>query len=75
MPLCAGGPVPGERALLVSLVAVGVHTLATLVVTGLIALVVYEWVGLGFLRRRWINFDLLWSGTLFAVGLLLIVVR
>jgi hypothetical protein len=75
MPLCAGGPVLGERTLLVSLVAVGVHTLATLVVTGLIALVVYEWVGLGFLRRRWINFDLLWSGTLFAVGLLLIVVR
>jgi hypothetical protein len=41
----------------------------------LIALVVYEWVGLGFLRRKWINFDLLWSGTLFAVGLLLILIR
>ena len=73
MPLCAGGPVLGERTL--GVVAVGVHTPATLVVTGLIALVVYEWVGLGFLRRIWINFDLPWTGTLFAVGLLLIVVR
>ena len=75
MPLCAGGPVLGERTLLVSLAAVGVHTLATLVVTGLIALVVYEWVGLDFLRRSWVNFDLLWTGTLLAVGLLLIVIR
>jgi hypothetical protein len=75
MPLCAGEPVIGERTLLVSFAAVGVHTLATLVVTGLIALVVYEWVGLGFLRQNWINFDLLWTGTLFAVGLLLLVIR
>jgi hypothetical protein len=75
MPLCAGEPVIGERTLLVSFVAVGVHTLATLVVTGLIALIVYKWVGLGFLRQNWINFDLLWTGTLFAVGLLLMVIR
>jgi hypothetical protein len=75
MPLCAGEPVIGERTLLVSFAAVGVHTLATLVVTGLIALVVYKWVGLGFLRQNWINFDLLWTGTLFAVGLLLLVIR
>ncbi len=50
-----------------------VHTLATLAVTGLVALVVYEWLGLAFLRRSWINFDLLWTGALAATGLLLIV--
>jgi hypothetical protein len=75
MPLCAGAPIIGEITLLVPLVAVAVHTLATLVVTGVIALVVYECVGLEFLRRNWINFDLLWTGALFAVGLLLIVIR
>lgn len=73
VPLCTGMPTIGSGSLLVSLAAVGVHTLAMLTVTGLIAIVVYEWVGLAFLRRGWINFDLLWTGALVATGLLLIV--
>lgn len=52
----------------VALAAVGVHTLAMLAVTGMIAVVVYEWVGLAFLRRGWINLDLLWTGALVATG-------
>jgi hypothetical protein len=56
----------------VTLAAIGVHTLAMLATTGLIAALVYEWVGLAFLRRGWINFDLLWIGALVATGLLLI---
>jgi hypothetical protein len=56
----------------VTLAAIGVHTLAMLATTGLIAAVVYEWIGLAFLRRGWINFDLLWIGALVATGLLLI---
>ncbi len=56
-----------------SLAAVWVHTLAMLVVTGAIAVVVYEWVGLAFLRRGWINLDLLWTVALVATGLLLLV--
>ncbi len=68
MPLCSGmAPISGG-SLLVSLAAVGLHTLATLVVTGLCAVVVYEWLGLAVLRRGWINFDLLWTGALVAVG-------
>jgi hypothetical protein len=59
-------------ALPVSLAAIGLHTLAMLATTGLIAALVYEWVGLAFLRRGWINFDLLWIGALVATGLLLI---
>jgi hypothetical protein len=35
--------------------------------------VVYEWIGLGFLRQSWINFDLLWAGALAVTGLVLIV--
>ena len=53
--------------------AVAVHTLAMLVVTGAIAVVVYEWVGLAFLRRGWINLDLLWTVALIATGVFLLV--
>jgi hypothetical protein len=52
---------------------VAVHTLAMLAVTWLISLVVYEWFGLAFLRRSWINFDLLWTGGLIATGLILMI--
>ncbi len=73
VPLCASMPIIGSGSLLISLAAVAVHTLATLAVTGLIATVVYEWFGLAFLRRSWINFDLLWTGGLIATGLILMI--
>jgi len=53
-------------------VAVGVHSLAMLVVTGVIAVIVYEWIGLAFLRRGWINLDLLWALALFGAGATLV---
>jgi len=56
-----------------ALAAIGVHTAAMLAVTGLIAVTVYEWVGVAFLRRGWINLDLLWTFALVATGLLLLV--
>ena len=52
----------------VALAAVGVHTLAMLVVVGAVAIVVYEWVGLAFLRRGWVNLDLVWALALIAAG-------
>jgi len=72
LPLC--GSIAGRSygPLLVSLAAVGVHTLATLVVTGGIALLVYDWLGVGVLRRGWIKFDRLWIIGLVGTGLLLI---
>ena len=73
VPLCASMPAIGSEALLVSLAAAAVHTLTMLAVMGLIAIVVYEWLGLAFLRRSWINFDLLWTGALGATGLALII--
>jgi hypothetical protein len=72
IPLCVGMPVLGEGSLLVSLAAVGVHTLATLVVTGLVALIVYDWFGVAFLRTGWINFDRIWSGALVVTGVALV---
>lgn len=68
IPLCVAMPAIGSGSVLTALAAIGVHTLAALAVTGLLAVAVYEWVGLGVLRRGWINFDLLWTGTLAAVG-------
>jgi len=49
-----------------------VHTAAMLAVTGVIALIVYDFVGLGFLRRGWINLDIIWATALIAIGLLLL---
>jgi hypothetical protein len=73
VPLCANMQAVDGASLLVSLAAAAVHTFAMLAVTGLIALVVYEWIGLAFLRRSWINFDLLWTGALIATGLVLVI--
>jgi hypothetical protein len=56
------------RTLAVSAAAVAVHTVATLVVTGAIALAVYEWIGVDFLRRRWVNLDLIWTAALLGIG-------
>jgi hypothetical protein len=44
-----------------------------LIVTGAVAVVVYEWVGLAFLRRGWVNLGPLWTAALLAAGLLLLV--
>ena len=54
------------------LAAIAVHSLAMLLVTGVIAVVVYEWVGVGFLRRGWLNLDRLWTAALATTGALLI---
>src|SRR5262249_13566345 len=55
------------------LAPLALHTAAMLTVTGLIAVTVYEWIGVAFLRRGWINLDLLWTIALAATGLLLLV--
>jgi len=70
-----GHPIVGEGALGLAIAAVGVHTLAMLLVTGLVAVIVYEWLGVGFLRRGWINFDVLWTLVLLTVGTLLLLVN
>jgi hypothetical protein len=49
-------------------VAVLVHTLAMLLVMGIIAIVVYEKVGLAILRKAWVNLDLIWSIAIVAAG-------
>lgn len=57
VPLLAGG------------VAVVVHPLALLAVIGLVAVVVYDKVGLGILRKGRVNVGMLWAGALVAAGM------
>jgi len=52
------------------LMAGAVHTVAMFLVMGVIAVVVYEKVGLAILRRAWFNLDRVWAGALLAAGAL-----
>jgi hypothetical protein len=56
------GPIPG--GLEAGAAVVLVHTLAMVAVAGLVAVVVFEVVGVGILRRAWVNLDLLWAAAL-----------
>ena len=42
-------------------------------VTGVIAVIVYERVGLGFLRKAWVNLDLVWAVALVVTGVATVV--
>jgi len=47
-----------------------VHTLAYLAITGVVAVIVYEKLGLRLLRTWWLNLDLFWAGALILTGML-----
>ena len=51
-----------------------IHTLGYLAMTGAVAAVVYEKVGLRILRRAWINLNVLWAAALIAAAVMTIVV-
>ena len=58
---------------LLLLLAVVVHSTGHLLVSLLIALVVYEKLGLALLRRAWFNLDLIWMIALMLSGVLILV--
>jgi hypothetical protein len=61
-----------DSSLFVSGVAIALHVLAMMLVMGLVAIVVYERLGLQVLRRAWLNTDGLWAATfVMAAGLTL----
>ena len=62
------GSVPWTNA-----AAVGVHTLAYLLVMTLLAWIVYRRLGLKFLRSAWFNLDWLWAGALVVTGAVVLV--
>jgi len=48
--------------------SVAVHTLGYLLMTALVAILVYEKLGVGMLRRAWFNIDLVWMVALMVTG-------
>ena len=48
--------------------AVLVHTVAMLVVMGVVAVLVFDKLGVDVLRRAWLNVDLLWAVAVVAAG-------
>jgi hypothetical protein len=60
---------PSTASPLAAILATGVHTIAYLAVTGLVAWVVYQKLGLALLSKAWFNFDLLWAAALVVTGL------
>ena len=65
----AGEPVHfGNEITLQAVFAASVHVAAMLLVMGIVAIVVYEKVGVRILRRGWLNMDLAWSVVLIASG-------
>jgi uncharacterized membrane protein len=65
--------VTGSATVLADLAAVGLHTLALFAVMGVMAVVVYEKLGVMILKRTWFNLDLLWAGALVGAGLITLV--
>lgn len=57
-----------------AIVAIIVHTLGHLLVAGLVAMIVYEKLGVQILRRTWFNFDLAWAVALIVTGLITILI-
>jgi hypothetical protein len=75
-PICLAGA-PGQEitasgSLPLGLAALSVHTAAMLATIAAISLAVYQWVGVDFLRRGWLNLDLVWVGALALCGTVLL---
>jgi hypothetical protein len=50
--------------------ATGLHAVGYLAATAFVAVLVFEKLGVGILRRAWFNLDLIWSAALVATGTL-----
>lgn len=80
LPLLVGAPhgmhlahasmMPMPEGMDAGIAATVLHTAGYLLVTGVIAVVVYRKVGLRLLRTMWLNLDLIWGGALALTGIL-----
>ncbi|MEW2427177.1 hypothetical protein AB0877_04100 [Micromonospora sp. NPDC047644] len=69
----SGHPAAAPVGALSGLAAAGVHTVAMFGVALAVALLVYQVLGVGVLRRAWFNVDRLWAGVLVAAGLVTLI--
>ena len=56
-----------------ALLATGLHALGYLAVTAFIAVLVFEKLGVGILRRAWLNLDVIWAAALIVTGTLTLI--
>ena len=73
--ICSSAP-PGTSATFaapLALAALGVHSAAMLATIAAVSLIVYNWTGVDFLRRSWINVDLIWVAVLATCGVISLV--
>jgi len=68
------GAAPSMSTAISQLTAIGVHTVAMFAVMAVVAVVVYEKVGLALLRKSWFNMDRLWAMALVAAGVVTLLV-
>jgi hypothetical protein len=75
-PICASATMQASAgaALPVALMGLGLHSGVMLATIAVVSLVVYRWTGVGFLRRGWINLDLVWIVALAGCGVALLIV-
>ncbi len=59
-----------DASLGMALLVSGVHATAMIVVGGLLAWLVYRYLGLKFVSRSWFNLDAIWASSLILVGAL-----
>ena len=68
------GAAPSISTAISQITAIGVHTVAMFAVMAVVAVVVYEKVGLALLRKSWFNMDRLWAVALIVAGVVTLVV-
>ena len=57
-----------DNSVVTAFAVTAVHTLSMTLAGGIIAVVIYLWLGLKFLSRTWFNLDLVWALSLILVG-------
>jgi hypothetical protein len=70
-PVC--GSLSAASATPTMLAALGVHSAAMLATIAAVSFGVYSWIGIDFLRRGWINLDVVWAVALGLCGVILLV--
>ena len=68
------GASPSISTAISQLTAIGVHTVAMFAVMAIVAIVVYEKLGVALLRKSWFNLDRLWAAALVLAGVVTLLI-
>ena len=73
-PICGSAPAATAATFStpLALAALAIHSAVMLATIAAVSLLVYNWTGVDFLRRSWINVDLIWVAVLATCGVALL---